>query len=357
LAQARRSIDSAEVAIRKADADRDTARAQTAKATALASKLEEDRKKETGRRETLEQKLTQADITIRQLTDEKESLQRSVDSATTLQAQMDAKLERTNRVLRRVRQQRLLLRSQVRNALNALQVAEADATLLRHDYPQLLSAIYDLTVDARSAAPPHPEPGPRIGLEDGIYTARYAATLVPNLNLLVDRSGRYLNITLKPTEEHKEFDFSGLTPPLITNEEEFFESATLFIQDFLHQRQQLKGVELLVRGNADTRPIRNQPDPLALSALSTYHVLRRIAANRYSSARDPDPKQISFPLKNDDLPNLRGVYVAVRFSTILEKRGMRVPVRILDQVPKAPATPGKPQTNIKPELFLYKPDS
>ena len=191
-------------------------------------------------------------------------------------------------------------------------------------------------------------------LQAGITSAVYAVEHKPELNFFGDRRGTYFSIKLKPTIDGGEFEFTSVEPPLISDEQAFLDAAVALFQEELLALEKAVKIELYVRGSADTRQVRNQPNPMKLESFRRYKSVRRLGPDQYASSADEWLKEVSFPLRNEELPNLRAAFLASRLNAGAQSVGLSTTFLVLDQVPAVPFREGQ-EVNLRPELFLFIP--
>ena len=185
-------------------------------------------------------------------------------------------------------------------------------------------------------------------------TERFSIDLMPNTTLLAGRKGMYFKVTFRPANNQEEIVFQNLEPPFLSNAEELMNGVRAFAHSIVSPLEGLRPI-VLVRGSADTRPIRNQPNEQKLSAFTAVRLHGRLAQDQYTAQPAPCPNTIQLPLQNADLPNLRANFLASRMTSELQVVGSQVPTGVLEQRPTVIAQPGE-AAPLRPEVFLFVPE-
>jgi hypothetical protein len=191
-------------------------------------------------------------------------------------------------------------------------------------------------------------------LQAKIETENYIVEPRPEISFFPERNGTYYRIILREWGGKKEFEFTNVEPPLISDEPEFLKAAAAFLKEIVLTLEVSTDLELYVRGSADTRQIRSQPDSAKLEPFRTYYSRARVGRDRYEGSGVARLRHIALPLKNEDLPNLRAAYLAARLNSQSEASGVRARFSVLDQEPDVAFREGE-EEKLRPELFLFMP--
>jgi hypothetical protein len=166
-------------------------------------------------------------------------------------------------------------------------------------------------------------------------------------NQILGRSGRCFSISIQSEQDRAVLLFANVQPPLVSNQDLLVSGVNDVLREIILPLQATHDLVILVRGSADTRPVRNQPDP---ESVKTYLAFASRKSTGKATYGDAIADTISLPLANDALPNLRGSYLAHYINSALEEKGSTIRASILSQRPAV--SPGAAIDNLRPEVFL-----
>jgi hypothetical protein len=209
-------------------------------------------------------------------------------------------------------------------------------------------------VEAKSTSEPR-LPAVTLGISDAVLkriasrvqSDRYVIEPKSDCNQILSRPGRCFSVSIQSEQDREVLFFANVQPPLVSNQDLLASGVNDVLREIILPLQATHDLVILVRGSADTRPIRKQPDHGSVKAYLGF-------ANRKPTGKatygDAGLDTIVLPLTNEALPNLRGSYVAHYINSALEKEGSNTRASILSQRPTVP--PGPSINRLRPEVFL-----
>jgi hypothetical protein len=265
------AISRAEVADRAQEQAAKERDAAIARATAQASEAKRT-----------EGKIAELYTDLEKALSEASRLERALKDSMAAQRELERLLSHTNRLMRLSTSREMITRSRLLAVERNLALAEGKST----NEPRLPAGTFAIS-DAVLKR-----------IASRVQSDRYVIEPKSDCKRILSRPGRCFLVSIQSEQDRAVLFFANVQPPLVSNQDLLTSGINDFLREIILPLQATHELVILVRGSADTRPIRNQPNPESAKAYLEFANRKPTGKSTYG---DAGVDTIVLPLTNSPL--------------------------------------------------------